>query len=75
MIEALRLMRAQGAELYILSDANTVYIETALKVCQWLFVPILQWVVANKDGNAISVVCHHDMSLLCLTRPSVTSVD
>jgi pyridoxal phosphate phosphatase PHOSPHO2 len=32
MIEALRLMKSRGAELYILSDANTVYIETALKV-------------------------------------------
>jgi pyridoxal phosphate phosphatase PHOSPHO2 len=34
MIEALRLMKSQGAELYILSDANTAYIETALKVCK-----------------------------------------
>ncbi|KAF9110501.1 hypothetical protein BGX27_006266 [Mortierella sp. AM989] len=31
MIEALKLMKAQGSELYILSDANTVYIETVLK--------------------------------------------
>ena len=32
MIEALRLMKDQGSDLYILSDANTVYIETVLKV-------------------------------------------
>ncbi|KAG0079869.1 hypothetical protein BGZ92_000857 [Podila epicladia] len=31
MIEALTLMKAHGSELYILSDANTVYIETILK--------------------------------------------
>lgn len=32
MIEALTLMKAHGSELHILSDANTVYIETILKV-------------------------------------------
>jgi hypothetical protein len=26
-------MKEQGSDLYILSDANTVYIETVLKVC------------------------------------------
>ncbi|KAG0242745.1 phosphatase phospho-type [Mortierella sp. GBAus27b] len=31
MITALRLMKSQGAELYILSDANTFYIDTILK--------------------------------------------
>ncbi|KAG0314906.1 hypothetical protein BGZ97_008836 [Linnemannia gamsii] len=30
-IEALKLMKEQGSDLYILSDANTVYIETVLK--------------------------------------------
>lgn len=32
MIEALTLMKTHGSELCILSDANTVYIETVLKV-------------------------------------------
>ncbi|CAO3571419.1 unnamed protein product [Mortierella alpina] len=31
IIAALRLMKAQGAELYIISDANTFYIDTILK--------------------------------------------
>ncbi|KAI1307285.1 hypothetical protein EDD11_004535 [Mortierella claussenii] len=31
MVEALKLMKSQGSELYILSDANTVYIDTVLK--------------------------------------------
>ncbi|KAF9425360.1 putative phosphatase phospho1 [Podila epigama] len=31
MIEALTTMKDHGAELYILSDANTIYIETVLK--------------------------------------------
>lgn len=31
VIAALRLMKAQGAELCIISDANTFYIDTILK--------------------------------------------
>ncbi|KAF9984719.1 hypothetical protein BGZ75_003719 [Mortierella antarctica] len=31
MIQALELMKSEGADLYILSDANTVYIDTVLK--------------------------------------------
>ncbi|KAG0246197.1 phosphatase phospho-type [Mortierella sp. GBAus27b] len=63
MIEALRLMKSQGAELYILSDANTVYIETALKAhnIDQLFTRIITNPAAFDERGRLNVVRYHGL--------------
>ncbi|KAF9940237.1 hypothetical protein BGZ65_007712 [Modicella reniformis] len=63
MIEALRLMKSHGAELYILSDANTVYIETALKAhnIDQLFTRIITNPAVFDERGRLNVVRYHGL--------------
>ncbi|KAG0098180.1 hypothetical protein BGZ93_000896 [Podila epicladia] len=63
MIEALTLMKAHGSELYILSDANTVYIETILKAhkIDHLFTSILTNPAKFDDQGRLNVVRFHGL--------------
>ncbi|KAF9427160.1 hypothetical protein BGZ76_002444 [Entomortierella beljakovae] len=65
MIEALKLMKAQGSELYILSDANTVYIETVLKTCNidHLFTGIITNPAAFDERGRLNVVRYHGLDI------------
>ena len=67
MIEALTLMKTHGSELYILSDANTVYIETVLKVKN-----LRMW--CGQQGATKEYVSFHPKSTianmtLCMDHP------
>ncbi|KAF9155321.1 hypothetical protein BGX21_005497 [Mortierella sp. AD011] len=61
MIEALRLMKSQGSELYILSDANTVYIETVLRAynIDHLFTEIITNPAKFDERGRLNVVRFH----------------
>ncbi|KAG0366309.1 phosphatase phospho-type [Gamsiella multidivaricata] len=63
MIEALRLMKSQGAELYILSDANTVYIETVLKAynIDQLFTKVITNPAAFDERGRLDVIRFHGL--------------
>ncbi|KAF9389709.1 putative phosphatase phospho1 [Podila verticillata] len=63
MIEALTLMKTHGSELYILSDANTVYIETVLKAhkIDHLFTRILTNPAKFDDQGRLNVVRFHGL--------------
>ncbi|KAF9582566.1 hypothetical protein BGW38_000055 [Lunasporangiospora selenospora] len=63
MIKALQLMKATGAELYILSDANTVYIETILKAHNilQLFSGIITNPAAFDERGRLNVVRFHGL--------------
>ncbi|KAF9349292.1 hypothetical protein BGX26_012387 [Mortierella sp. AD094] len=63
MIEALKLMKSQGSELYILSDANTVYIETVLKTynIDHLFTEIITNPAKFDERGRLNVVRFHGL--------------
>ncbi|KAG0046585.1 hypothetical protein BGZ83_008243 [Gryganskiella cystojenkinii] len=65
MIEALRLMKDQGSELYILSDANTVYIETILKAYKIndIFTRVITNPASFDDRGRLNVVRYHGLDL------------
>ncbi|GJJ73641.1 pyridoxal phosphate phosphatase PHOSPHO2 [Entomortierella parvispora] len=63
MIEALRLMKDEGSDLYILSDANTIYIETVLKAYEidTLFTGILTNPASFDERGRLNVVRFHGL--------------
>ncbi|KAI8595540.1 putative phosphatase-domain-containing protein [Dissophora ornata] len=63
MIEALRLMKSQGAELYILSDANSVYIETVLEAynIRQLFTKVITNPATFDERGRLNVVRFHGL--------------
>ncbi|ORZ26930.1 putative phosphatase-domain-containing protein [Lobosporangium transversale] len=63
MIEALKLMKSQGSELYILSDANTVYIDTILKAhsIDNLFTKVITNPAAFDEQGRLNVVRFHGL--------------
>ncbi|KAG0210040.1 hypothetical protein BGX28_009717 [Mortierella sp. GBA30] len=63
MIEALQLMKSQGAELYILSDANTIYIETILKAyhIDHLFTRLITNPAQFDERGRLNVVRFHGL--------------
>ncbi|KAF9082460.1 hypothetical protein BGX23_012450 [Mortierella sp. AD031] len=62
-IEALKLMKEQGSDLYILSDANTVYIETILKAyhIDHLFSGIITNPASFDSRGRLNVVRYHGL--------------
>ncbi|KAF9155161.1 hypothetical protein BG015_010865 [Linnemannia schmuckeri] len=62
-IEALKLMKEQGSDLYILSDANTVYIETVLKAynIDHLFTGIITNPASFDSRGRLNVTRYHGL--------------
>ncbi|KAF9339751.1 hypothetical protein BGZ91_004827 [Linnemannia elongata] len=62
-IEALKLMKEHGSDLYILSDANTVYIETILKAYNIdnLFTGILTNPASFDSKGRLNVTRYHGL--------------
>ncbi|KAF8946070.1 hypothetical protein BGZ47_001395 [Haplosporangium gracile] len=62
-IEALKLMKEQGSDLYILSDANTVYIEAVLKTynIDHLFTGILTNPASFDSRGRLNVTRYHGL--------------
>ena len=61
MFEAVRYAHAQGAEIVVLSDANTYYITTILE--RHGLAPLVTEVITNPsrwDGGTLRVAPHHD---------------
>ncbi|KAF9192550.1 hypothetical protein BGZ51_005347 [Haplosporangium sp. Z 767] len=63
MIEALRLMKTESSELYILSDANTVYIETILEAygISHLFTGVITNPAAFDERGRLNVTRFHGL--------------